>query len=95
MFQKILFYLGAAIPFHFLPIPAPWSYVVMFLGILVILLLPTVGSAVALAAWIWAAVCVLSQPFTWLTLVFALFGLFCLLEFGYSFLVGIGFLKEK
>ena len=95
MFQKVLFYLGMAFPFYFLPIPSPWSYVAMLSGVLVIAFLPTVGSAVALAVWIWAAIRVFSLPFTWFTLVFALFGLFCVLSFGYSFLAGIGVFKEK
>lgn len=87
---KVLFWLGAAVPFYFLPIPDPWSYLVMIIGVLLISFLPTIGSAIALAAWIWAAIVVFSMPFSWLTVVFALFGLFCVIEFGYSFFVGIG-----
>ena len=93
MFKKILFYLGVAAPFFFLPIPSPWDYIVMFVGIFIISVLPTIASAVALVVCIWAGIVVLSMPFSWLTVVFALFGLFCLIEFGYSFLSGIGVIK--
>ncbi|MBR4579106.1 MAG: hypothetical protein IKO22_05830 [Oscillospiraceae bacterium] len=93
MFKKILFYLGVAVPFFFLPIQSPWDFIVMFVGIFIISVLPTIGSAVAIFVWIWAGIVVLSMPFSWFTVVFALFGLFCLIEFGYSFLSGIGAIK--
>ncbi|MBR5093514.1 MAG: hypothetical protein IK095_00330 [Oscillospiraceae bacterium] len=95
MFRKIVFYLGSALSFFFLPIPIPWSPVVMFVGVLAVVILPTIGSAVALGAWIWAAIEVFSRPFSWLMIPFALFGIFCVIGYGLSFLVGIGVIKEK
>ncbi len=93
MFKKILFYLGIIVPFLVLPIPSPWSYIVMIICFLLISFLPVIGSAIALAAWIWAAIVVFSMPFSWLMIPFALFGLFCIVEFGVSFLAGIGVIK--
>ena len=95
MFKKILFWAGAALPFFIIPIHGVWSYILMFIAILLISVLPVIGSAVGFAAWIWALIVVFSRPFAWYTIPVILFGLFCIIEFGFAFLSDTGLIKSR
>ena len=78
---RVLILIGILVPLWFLPLPWYLSGLAFLVIELCTAWLPVIGSALAIGAWVWAAILVFQEPISWITVAFSLVGLVCVTRF--------------
>lgn len=92
---KALVLIGILVPLWFLPLPWYLSSLSFLAIYLCTAFLPVIGSALAIGAWIWAAILVYQEPFSWITAAFSLVGLLCVIRFALAILADLAAMTQK